>query len=271
MNCEDAARTLADRLKALASAEDLQRLEAHLAECPACRAEAEAVTTLWHDMGSLEAIDVPHERMRARFHAALAAYEERERGHPLERWLERIWPARPAYQIALAATFALAGVVIGQALPSRARDEIGALRADVYTMGLALLDHQSASERLLGVTWAQRLPAAPGIVEALAERVQFDSNLNVRLAAAEALRARLDSAEAGAALARALERQDAPLLQVTLANALLERGDADALAAVRALLEREGLDPAVREYLASALNDTAGGVGGGAASGAPAI
>ena len=51
----------------------------------------------------------------------------------------------------------------------------------------------------------------------------------------------------------ALDQQDAPLLQVTLANALLQTGDASTVAAVRRLRDSSGLDPAVRDYLDMAL------------------
>jgi hypothetical protein len=44
-------------------------------------------------------------------------------------------------------------------------------------------------------------------------------------------------------------------MQVTLAAALLETGGADAVEAVRRMLTRERLDPAVRDYLLTALQD----------------
>ena len=148
-------------------------------------------------------------------------------------------------------------MLIGHRLPSSTDAELAELRADVRTVGLALLDHQSASERLLGVAWSQRGESGQ-VVDALLDRVQYDENLNVRLAAVEALRARLDVPAVGAGLAAALERQDAPLLQVTVADALLEKGGSDAIAAVRRMLGREELDPAVREYVRMALVEAGG-------------
>jgi hypothetical protein len=250
MSCADTTELLMDRFKGLLSASDGARLEAHLAECAACREEARSMTALWTNLGA-HAIEVPHERMRARFHAALAAYEER--GDAIERFFEAWWPSGPALKAAFAASLLIAGVLIGRGWPASTQGDLDALRSDVQMLGLALLDHQSASERLLGVAWAQRSESEPMVVDALLERVQFDPSLNVRLAAAEALRARLDRPEVGAGLAAALERQDSPLLQVTLAEALLESGRGDGVAAVRRLLERERLDPSVRDYLRTAL------------------
>jgi len=258
MSCEDTIALIADRLKGLLSAADEQRLSEHLATCTACRAEAQTMTAIWDDMGAFDP-DVPHARMRARFHAALAVYEERATRGAIERLLERIWPERPALQAALALTLLVLGAGIGRGWPSSADAEIAALRGEIRTVGLALLDHQSASERLLGVAWSRRADPGPQVIDALLERVERDTNLNVRLAAVEALRARLDVPEVGAGLASALDREAAPLMQVTLAVALLEAGDAAAFAAVRRMLAREELDPAVREYVADAMAEVGAG------------
>jgi hypothetical protein len=142
---------------------------------------------------------------------------------------------------------------VGERLALPRSGEIDALRADIRVVGLALLDHQSASERLVGVEWAQRVSSAPQVVQALLERVSYDPSSNVRLAAIDALRSRLAEPQVAAGLAAALEHQDDPLLQVTLADVLLESGRADGVAAVRRLLERENLEPTVRDYLTAAL------------------
>jgi hypothetical protein len=254
MNCEQTTELLSDRLKGLLSAEDERSLEAHLGSCAACREEAAAIAALWTEMGQL-ADEVPHTRMRMRFHAALAAYEERVRATGFDAWLERIWPRRPALQAAFSVVLLTLGVIVGQQLPSTANGEIEALRAEVRTVGLVLLEHQSAAERLRGVEWARRTESDDRVVAALLETVRYDDNLNVRLAAADALSDWLDRPQVGAGLTAALEIQDAPLMQVTLATRLLEGGVEGSNAAVTRLLEREELDPLVRDYLNMTLEE----------------
>jgi anti-sigma factor RsiW len=255
MSCEETTALLVARLNGQVSTDEGQRLDAHLEGCTACREEAATTTALWRRLGTLE-VDVPHERLRARFHAALAEHEARESRAGSEGPFARWWPRQPAFQVALAAALALVGVLIGQRLPSPADSEIAALRDEVRVVGLALLDHQSAAERLLGVAWARRAAQSPEVASALLERVQYDSNSSVRLAAVEALRSELDRPEVGAGLALALARQESPLLQVALSDALLAAGSAPGVEAVRGLLGRAELDPSVREYLQMALNDT---------------
>lgn len=255
MTCEETPALLMDKLQGHISRADDERLAAHAATCAACRAEVEAMTETWDDLGSIDAADVPHERLRARFHAALAAHEARERGNWVQRALERWWPQQPLVQMGVAAALALAGVLVGQQLPSPVDAEISALRSEVRSVGLALLDHQSASQRLLGVEWSRRTASTPEVVSALLERVQYDPNLSVRLAAVDALRAQLDRPDVVDGLAGALPRQESPLLQVALTDALLAVGADPGIDAVRAILARDDLDPAVREYLQMALSD----------------
>jgi hypothetical protein len=76
----------------------------------------------------------------------------------------------------------------------------------------------------------------------------------VRLAAVDALRAAIDDPNVVAGLAMALERQESPLLQVALSDALLA-AEQPAVEAVRGVLARDELDPAVREYLQMALTE----------------
>jgi len=254
MTCEETTPLLMDRLQGDLSPAGEEQLAAHLATCPACRAEVEAMTETWNSLGSLDDEHVPHERLRARFHAGLAAYEARESRHWTERVFASWWPQQPVLQMGLAAALALVGVLVGQQLPSSSDNEIAELRSEVRAVGIALLDHQSASERLLGVKWAQGTAQAPEVIDALLERVQYDTNLSVRLAAVDALRADLDNPNVVAGLAMALERQESPLLQVALTDALLA-ADQPPIDAVRAVLGRTELDPTVREYLQMALSE----------------
>jgi anti-sigma factor RsiW len=254
MSCEDTSALIVDRLKGQISAADEQRLHAHLATCAACSGEAETIGAIWERLGAF-AVDVPHERLRARFHAGLAAYEANESRHWTERFFEGWWPRQPALQAGFAAALALVGVLIGQQLPSPVDAEVAALRGEVRMVGLALLDHQSASERLLGVEWSRRTSQTPEVVNALLERVQYDSNLSVRLAAVDALSAEIDRPDVSSGLALALESQQSPLMQVALTDALLATDNGVGVEAVRMILDREALDPTVRDYLQMALSE----------------
>jgi hypothetical protein len=188
----------------------------------------------------------------------LAAYEQRPQAAGLERFFERIWPQRPALQGALAAALLVLGVAIGQWSPSSTDREIASLREEVRTVGLVLLGHHSASERLRGVDWARRTDSDARAVAALLETVRYDPSLNVRLAAVDALSGWLDRPQVGIGLTDAFETQESPLMQVTLANVLFEGQVDGSTEAARRMLVRDDLDPSVRDFLRTALDETDG-------------
>jgi hypothetical protein len=258
MNCDDAIACGLDALQDSIAPERDAELGAHLGGCARCRAELESLAQAWRALGT-GAVAVPHERLRARFHATLAAEEERARGPRLERWLEAWWPERRALQAAVAIALALFGIALGRSWPTTSEHDVAALRDEVRALGLALLDHQSAAERLLGIEGAQRASASREVVDALLARVAFDPNVNVRLAAINALRPQVGRAEVADGLAAALGRQESPLLQVALTDALLATGSARGISAVRALLASDSLEPTVRDYVETALRDAGAG------------
>lgn len=265
MSCEQTTGLLSDRLKGPLPAEAEHRLHSHLAVCPACREEAEAFSMLWDEMGGLDDA-VPHERMRARFHAALAAYEQGRRSTGLDRLIESFWPQKPALQAGLAASLLVVGLMAGVSLSllsSSTDRQLAELRGEIRAVGVALLGHQSASERLRGIEWSRRVDWDAFVADALLETLRHDPNTNVRLAAVDALGRWTDRPQIGAALSDALERQDAPLVQVTLAQILLERNVSSSAAAVRRMLQREELDPLVREHLRAVLARIDSGEDGG--------
>jgi hypothetical protein len=127
------------------------------------------------------------------------------------------------------------------------------MQEEIRGMSLALLEHQSASQRLRGVGVSRRTAASGPVVDALIDTVRRDTYVNVRLAAIEALSGWLDQPNVGAALIDTLSEQQAPLVQVALAQALLEAEIADSVPAVERLIARDGVDPAVRDYLSATL------------------
>ena len=252
MNCEDTTGLLSDRLKGLLSGADARRLDHHLASCPACAEEAEAIASLWAGMDALDD-HVPHERMRARFHAALAAYEQRPSSSVAESWLARLWPRRPLFQVGYAAAMLAVGVVIGYSIPSADEREFAELQDEFRHVPAVLLGHKSASERLRGVEWSRQVDIDARAVDALLEAVRRDSSLNVRLAAVEALGGYLDRPVVVPALTDTLARESAPLMQVALAELLLERGGSGGTAAVQEMLGRSEIDQSVGEYMRTVL------------------
>jgi anti-sigma factor RsiW len=255
MNCEQTTERVYDRLQGAADSNDQAELEQHLTSCPACREEAAYIERLWGEIGELNE-DAPSERMRSRFYAALHAYEQETRGGflaGLRRGLEQLWPQRPALQFAYSAGALVVGLLVGLlAFPSSSSD-IEQLRAEMQsleqTVSLSLLQHQSASQRLRGVEWSLRSDPDDRVVTALLDAVTRDPNVNVRLAAVDALAPLLDRPRVGGELVNAMEQQSSPMLQVSLAEMLLDAQVEGSRPAVERMLASEALDPTAEEHL----------------------
>ncbi len=258
MNCEDYAERLVDRWDGRLSAHERSELDRHLEGCAECRVEASALEGLWQQLGSIESeIVVPSQRLRARFYTFLAEEERRRRSSGLARfgeWLSRLWPREPQAQMALVAAGLVLGVGIGLTSAGLgARSEMTALRGELASVsesvGLSLLSHPAATERLRGVSLTGAAAADDRVVDALIELVASDPNVNVRLAAIEALALRINQPGVKPQLLGTLPAQDSPILQMTLLDVLLPEDGELVLEAAEPLLDDESLDEAVRERL----------------------
>jgi HEAT repeat protein len=155
------------------------------------------------------------------------------------------------WRIAAGIALLLGGGLVGYSL--RPQDpELGQLRGEVSTMrqlvALSLLQQQSASERLRGVSWAYRVePTDSEVLGKLLEAVNGDPNVNVRLAAVDALHAFGSSAAARSKVLSSLEMQDAPLVQVAIIDLLVDLKETDARPELRRLAENVSTDAGVRQ------------------------
>src|SRR5581483_12023803 len=169
--------------------------------------------------------------------------------------LNALWPRRPVWQASIAASCLIAGLLIGALWQHEKHDDrqMAALRSEVETTrelaALSLLRQQSATERLRGVDYSQRMPTLePRVASALIEAVNHDSNVNVRLAAIDALARAADDAGVRQSLAASLAQQDSPMVQAALIDYLVDSRDASAAAALRQFSSRADLNEAVKQH-----------------------
>ena len=119
---------------------------------------------------------------------------------------------------------------------------------------LSLLQQQSATERLRGVTWSyQTEPSDMEVLSALLRTINTDPNVNVRLAAMDATRNFSGSPIARRGLVQALAKQTSPLAQIALVETLVDMKQTDAKPHIETLLASADLDPTVRDRLQQAM------------------
>jgi hypothetical protein len=259
MNCEQASEFLPEYWDS--ALEDIPRreLEAHLAACASCRSEAARLKAFWMRLGAIPE-EAPGAAVRSRFETLLSDYKREARRSRFDAFFENWWPKRPAAQMACAAATLVVGLLAGHALTvdvQRSR-EVTALREEVSStrqmVALSLMRQQSATDRLKGVDWSYQIPRPePQVVNALLETVNYDDTVDVRLAAVDALRRLSTQRDVRSQLAGALERQDSPLVQIALIDALADNHTPEAHAAIQQVANQKSVNPAVRSHALSVL------------------
>lgn len=209
---------------------------------------------LYNKMENLS-VPEPGERMRDRFYQMLAE-EQREQRTPFTEWVYRFWSELKVRQMAAAMGIFLLGMLLGNwQTPFRdyrnqlnqLSDEISQMRE---VMTLSLLDNDSATERLKAVNISTDMqPADNRIAEALLKTLNNDPNVNVRLAAIEALLHHASNPLVREGLVSAITSQESPIVQAALADAMLTLQEKRSVEEFKKLLERNGLDRNVRDKL----------------------
>ena len=259
MRCEEIHAHLADHLAGTLAPDVSGEVAAHLRTCRTCGVEAEGLDETWQMLGTVAADRPNSGAMRARLDAALVGYQ-----HGL-----RVESARPArfaqittygMRFAAAAAVLVLGVIIGrQTAPPPAVDpQLAMLREELRDMRqmvtLSLLQQQSASERLKGVSFTTQIEQ-PGseVTLALLDTLIHDPNVSVRLATIDALKrfAARDNVRLG--MIEALARQTSPLVQIALIDFLVDTNGRDAADTLRRLSSDPMVDQAVRGRATEAL------------------
>ncbi len=264
MRCEEVRLRIAEHLAGTLDADDAAALRTHVSSCADCQAEWMGLDALWQALGDLPAPAVPSNRMRERLSATLtaertSAWRSASRRDDGRAAKAAGWTTRePLVQMALAASLLLAGVIVGRSTaPAPAAvtppaAEIAEVRSELRDMRqmltLSLLQQQSATERLRGVSGTSQIDQ-PGneVVAALLDTLLHDPNVNVRLAAVDALRRVSDRPDVRLGTRQAVvDRSSSPLLQVAVIDFMVETRDPQAAALLNTLAQDTTLDALVR-------------------------
>jgi len=243
MRCEQVQQRLPEYWAGIIAVNDHREIDRHLEECPDCRAEATQLGRLWKDLDRIPAPPPPSPQLRTRFYEMLDAYrsgvdEKPKATKPFFAWLASPWPA-----FAAACAMLVVGVAAGRYMfpatvtptPKAAEDpQIAQLRTEVNHMrqmvALSLLQQQSASERMRGVTFANRVDKSDReVVSALLDTVKSDPSVNVRLAAVDAFRNFSANTAARRSLIETVRGQDSPLVQIAIIELLVDLNDQTAV------------------------------------------
>lgn len=202
----------------------------------------------------------PSPELDDRFYATLALEKKKLAG----KFSLRNWFSFPpmVQRLALASvTFAL-GVVAGYFLlqrPAPQAQDLTTLTQEVSDlkemMMLSLLEKESATERLRAVSLSQEMDqASQTVTSALLKTLNQDENINVRLAALEALKPYSTDGNVRTELVLSITKQVSPLVQIALAELMVSLQEKSAVKEFQKLLDDDSTPKEVKSKIRERIN-----------------
>ncbi|HKF20850.1 MAG TPA: zf-HC2 domain-containing protein [Candidatus Angelobacter sp.] len=261
MKCEEMEELLPDYLRGKLNSDRAMLVEEHVAGCSRCGEEV----AIWKKLQLLPE-EQPSPSVRARFDAMLESYQqgrwekaslasERKRFLGLADLVS--WMRTPSLSAGWASVLLVAGFLGGRYIDRDRTEkaELAELRNELQKnnqlVALSYLQQQSATGRLQGVSYSTRIQEPdPQVLDALVHTLRYDSNVDVRLAALDALGRYGKRPEVSRGLVESLEKQQSPLVQVALIDLLVDLHESSAVGPLRRLQEMPDVDPNVRKHAA---------------------
>ena len=156
------------------------------------------------------------------------------------------------YRVAAVLALIILGFAAGHWFSTGTKQELAIIQEELNkTKELVLMNMMkqgSASERLKGIVASREIENADeDIIDALVIAMNTDSNINVRIAAVEALTLFSENEKARASLIASLNRQNFPAVQLKLINVLVSLGDKNALEPMKEFSTKQDLIKAVQD------------------------
>ncbi|MCK4942412.1 MAG: HEAT repeat domain-containing protein [Candidatus Aminicenantes bacterium] len=260
-----------DYLTGELEANERETFKNHIASCSACREELENLNEIWIKLGVLPE-QQPVKQLRTQFYSMLSDYKEgldtekqpKSRINLITRIYRSLAVRRPLLQFTYSLVFIVTGFFAGYILfsPQVLKTELKVLENEIQNIrqqaAISMLNQSSASDRLNGVTWSARVKSpSNNTLVTLLQTLNNDPNVNVRLAVVDALYLFSDHPLVKQGIIQSLARQNSPLVQSGLINLISELREKRAIKALKQLIQRNRLEPEIRNQAELSLKQIA--------------
>jgi hypothetical protein len=266
MKCEDIQELIIEYIEGNLNDKDTRRVEEHLASCENCLTEWADMKSVWSKLDDM-IIEEPSDNLRKNFNNMIDSYSlgmnnnsSVPRYKTISKWLESWWPKRPLMQFAIMVVVLIIGLVTGLGINERAesKKEIVQLKTDMneirQVVMSSLLNQSSATDRINGLTMSGRLKSADNeFFSVLLLILNSDSNVNVRLAAVNALANFADNEYVRHELVKSLSLQSSPLVQIPLIDLLASIRDTESSSTLIRIINDPDINIHVKERARKAL------------------
>ena len=233
MKCRKIKSLFIEYINGGLNSEDTRIVDAHLSSCETCRAEVEKMKSILFKLDNIP-LEEPSPNLKKNIDNMIDSYSLGMNNIPGEPWIEKVskwietwWPKRPLVQFAITVAVLIIGLVTGLSINERAesKKEIVQLKTDMnqiqHVVMSSLLNQSSAVERINGLTMTSQLENVDRqFYSTLLLLLNSDSNVNVRLAAVNALSKFAEDEYVRHELVKSLSLQSSPLVQISLIDLL---------------------------------------------------
>jgi hypothetical protein len=216
-------------------------VKSHLNSCVNCTKELEEMKSFLLVLDSQE-MEVPSKNLRSNFKKMLAQEVEKNQPKVLQLQPKTDW--KSYLRVAASVLLIVSAFMLGK-YQSNSTSTF-----NKQQKVLALLEDSSASKRILAVTNAENFSEKDTkIIDALINRLLFDKNTNVRLAAADALSKFSSKIMVRDAFIKSLETDINTSVQIEVITILAEIQEKRAVKSMRKMLENEETPQYVKQQL----------------------
>lgn len=237
--------------------------ELFLAKHSDCKDELQDFYQSWNDLSKVQ-IPEPTGRMDAMFYKSLSEFQAEDK--PQEKAKDETKGGKVLFlgkhrsrilQMGVAAAIFFAGILTSfYIFNSDNNNQMMAdndnLESNVILAGYD--ESESSMDRLSGISKMKSAPELNDkIIESLNKALINDSNINVRLSAIEAMLHYADNPKVRENLIKAIPYQDSPLIQMTLAEVMIELEEENSGDAWKELFGSDNIEPEVKSQLQQTL------------------
>jgi hypothetical protein len=235
-----------------------QKVEGHLASCETCRKEVEQMRSLFLELNDI-GMEEPPQTLKKNINNMIESYSlgmnnnfNRETFlQRIARWLDTWWPRCPLIQVITTLVVLVAGFIIGLSINrDHNSNPIDQLRSDVNDLKkvivASMFNQTSVLDRVNGLAMSSQLKNVDQqFLSTLLLLLNTDSNVNVRIAAVNALANFSRDEYVRQELIKSLNLQSSPLVQISLINLLVDIKEHDSTSTLLKIIN----DPNTNDYV----------------------
>lgn len=265
MNCEDVKSLFIEYIDGMLNDNDTLRVDDHLSSCEDCRAEIATMKQVLMNLDNV-VMEEPSDNLRRNFDNMIGSYSlglkdrETPRLKGIADRIESWWPKRPLVQFMTTVAVLVIGLITGLSINERSgsKKEIVQLKTSMNHLEkvvmTSLLNQSSAADRISGLSMTGRLKNVDRqFYSTLLLLLNSDPNVNVRLAAVNALTNFADNDYVRHELVISLGLQSSPLVQVSLIDLLASINETDSSSTLVRIINNPEVDIHVKERARKAL------------------